>query len=108
MNNNIRVKDKREFEDILFNGKKIKNNYYIIYYKERKNDTSRYGITFAKKFGKAYKRNLFKRRLREIIRINQNMFSKEFDYIIIIRKYCDVLNYQEMNNFFVNLMKEAK
>ena len=97
MNNNIRVKDKREFEDILFNGKKIKNNYYIIYYKERKNDSSRYGITFEKKFGKAYKRNLFKRRLREIIRINQNMFSKEFDYIIIIRKY-----------FFVNLMKEAK
>ena len=44
MNNNIRVKDKREFEDILFNGKKIKNNYYIIYYKERKNDSSRYGI----------------------------------------------------------------
>ena len=34
--------------------------------------------------------------------------KKEFDYIIIIRKYCDVLNYQEMNNFFVNLMKEAK
>lgn len=108
MNSEFRVKDKKEFENILFNGKKISNNFYIIYYKERKFEHSRYGLTFSKKFGKAFKRNLFKRRLREIIRININLFSNDYDYIIIMRKSCDTLVYSEMNNQFVNLMRKVK
>lgn len=105
MKNELRIKDTNEFNLILTTGKKIINENFIIYYKEKKNNSSRFGITFAKKFGHAVIRNKFKRILREIIRKNENVFSNKFDYIIIIRKSCLNLNFFTLQDSFLNLIK---
>ncbi len=104
MNTEIRVKNKLEFESIIKNNKRICNSYFVIYYKERKNDFSRFGISLSKHFGNAVKRNKYKRKLREIIRINQKKFKNDYDYIIIMKKTCDGLEYKLIEEKLLSLL----
>ena len=105
MNTELRIKSKQEFENLIKNGKRVKNSYFVIYYKERKNDFSRFGVTLSKNFGNAVKRNRYKRILRELIRINQKKFKNAFDYIIIMKKNCDDLEYKDIEEKLVSLLK---
>ncbi len=104
MNSKIRIKSSIEFEDIIKNGKKKSNFYFAIYNKERKMDYSRFGISLSKHFGNAIKRNRYKRVLREIIRNNQKTFKNTQDYIIIMKKACDGLDYELIEKELLNLI----
>lgn len=106
MNTNMRIKSADEFNDIIKTGTKIYSPFFIIYYKEKKLDNPRFGITQAKKFGKAYKRNRYRRILREIIRTNIKVFKNEYDYIIIIMKKCDTLNFKQIEDNLLKVIKE--
>ncbi len=104
MNTKFRIKDKREFEDLIKNGKKYGNSFFVIYYKERKLLFSRFGISLSKKFGNAVTRNRYKRILREIIRNNQKKFKNDYDYIIIMKKSCENLEYKAIENNLMALL----
>ena len=106
MNTKMRIKSADEFNDIIKTGTKIYSPFFIIYYKEKKLDNPRFGITQAKKFGKAYKRNRYRRILREIIRNNIKVFKNEYDYIIIIMKKCDTLNFKQIEDNLLKVIKE--
>ena len=104
MNKEMRIKDSREFENIIKNGKKKANSFFVIYYKERNKEFSRFGVSLSKKFGNAVKRNKYKRILREIIRINQKKFKNTYDYIIIMKKSCDNLEYKVIEENLLTLL----
>lgn len=106
MNTKMRIKSADEFNDIIKTGTKIYSPFFIIYYKEKKIDNPRFGITQAKKFGKAYKRNRYRRILKEIIRTNIKVFKNEYDYIIIIMKKCDTLNFKQIEDNLLKVIKE--
>lgn len=106
MNTKMRIKSADEFNDIIITGTKIYSPFFIIYYKEKKLDNPRFGITQAKKFGKAYKRNRYRRILREIIRTNIKVFKNEYDYIIIIMKKCDTLDFKQIEDNLLKVIKE--
>ena len=106
MNTKMRIKSADEFNDIIKTGTKIYSPFCIIYYKEKKLDNPRFGITQAKKFGKAYKRNRYRRILREIIRTNIKVFKNEYDYIIIIMKKCDTLDFKQIEDNLLKVIKE--
>lgn len=106
MNTKMRIKSADEFNDIIKAGTKIYSPFFIIYYKEKKLDNPRFGITQAKKFGKAYKRNRYRRILREIIRTNIKVFKNEYDYIIIIMKKCDTLDFKQIEDNLLKVIKE--
>lgn len=106
MNTKMRIKSADEFNDIIKTGTKIYSPFFIIYYKEKKLDNPRFGITQAKKFGKAYKRNRYRRILREIIRTNIKVFKNEYDYIIIIMKKCDTLAFKQIEDNLLKVIKE--
>ena len=106
MNTKMRIKSADEFNDIIKTGTKIYSPFFIIYYKDKKLDNPRFGITQAKKFGKAYKRNRYRRILREIIRTNIKVFKNEYDYIIIIMKKCDTLNFKQIEDNLLKVIKE--
>ena len=106
MNTKMRIKSADEFNDIIKTGTKIYSPFFIIYYKEKKLDNPRFGITQAKKFGKAYKRNRYRRILREIIRTNIKEFKNEYDYIIIIMKKCDTLDFKQIEDNLLKVIKE--
>ena len=102
----MRIKSADEFNDIIKTGTKVYSPFFIIYYKEKKLDNPRFGITQAKKFGKAYKRNRYRRILREIIRTNIKVFKNEYDYIIIIMKKCDTLDFKQIEDNLLKVIKE--
>lgn len=99
------IKKETEFTNIIHNCPYKKNNYFVIYYKENK-ETTRYGISVPKKTGKANIRNKIKRRIKNIIDHNEKNVHNAYDYVIIIRKRILELNYSQMEDQLISLMKK--
>lgn len=99
------IQKEAEFTDIIHHYPYQKNNYFIIYYRKN-NDRNRYGISVPKKTGKAHIRNKIKRRIKNIIDQNQKRVHSPFDYVIIIRKRLIELDYQQMEEQFINLIEK--
>ena len=106
MKKNEIVKKSWEFEDIIKNGKLLKNKYFVIYYKDNIIEKKRFGISVSKKIGKAVTRNHYKRIIRKICDINKNVYSNGKDYIIIMRVSCIGLSFKEMNDNLVDLAQK--
>ena len=100
------VKTNREFDNIIKNGKYIKNNEFVIYYIDNNKETTRFGISVSKKIGNAVTRNYYKRIIRNICHNNKNLYSKGKDYIIIVRKGLTLLKFDDINNSYVDLIKK--
>lgn len=78
-----KIKKNREFTSIYNNSKKIYTKYTIIFMKENKNNERKFGFVASKKTGNAVQRNRIKRLLREFVRLNENKFENNMDYIFI-------------------------
>lgn len=97
------IKKEQEFTEIIHNCKYEKNKYFVIYYRNN-NEFNRYGISVPKKTGKAHIRNKIKRRIKNIIDLNENYIHKSYDYVIIIRKRLIELNYKEIEENLLSLI----
>lgn len=102
MNSKYIIRKNEEFEFIMKNGICKKNNYFVIYYKDRKEENNRYGISVSKKIGNAVVRNKIKRRIKDILL--KNTIKNNYDYVIIIRKAINDLSYEEMKENLLCLM----
>ena len=89
------IQKEQEFTEIIKNCPYKKNNEY-----------NRYGISVPKKTGKAHIRNKIKRRIKNIIDLNENKMHNSYDYVIIIRKRLIELNYHEMESNLITLINE--
>ena len=100
------IKDSKSFNDIIKNGKYIKNNYFVIYYKDNELDNNKLGIAISNKIGKAHIRNRLKRQTRAIIDEYRNLFKNNFNYIIMIRKTCKEAEFKDMNLALKSLLEK--
>ena len=108
MNKKYIVKESRVFDEVIETGKKIKNYNFVIFYKEKKDSPTKYGITVPKKVGKAHIRNMLKRKVRAIIRNYNKNYEKNYNCIIIIRNSCLNLSYQELSSSLQYLLDKIK
>lgn len=102
------IKKKEEFNNFIKYSKYIKSPNFIIYIRKALYTYPRFGIAISKKVGNAVKRNKLKRQIREIISLNKDIFPKDKDYIIMIKKSCIELPFQNMNNDLIKLIEEIK
>ena len=102
MKKNQIIKKNEDFAVILNKGKRIKNNYYSIYYNESKNNL--FGISIPTKTGKAVVRNKIKRQLKNIIDNNKSSIQIGYDYVIIIRRSILELDFKQRETKFMELM----
>jgi len=102
------IKDRKVFNNIIQTGSFYKNNLFVIYIKERKNENSKFGIAISNKTGKAHLRNKLKRKVRAIMDNNKKLFKNNYDYIIMIRKACQEASFSKMNDSLVSLINEIK
>ena len=104
MNKKYIVKENTEFNEIINTGNKISNNEFIIFYKNKKEQTPKFGITAPKKIGNAIIRNKCKRQLRNMVISNNLLFKNYNNYIIIIRKGFLINSFKENEKSLINLI----
>ena len=86
------VKKPKDFDRIIKKRQGKSNNYFIINKEENKDNIPKFGITFTKNIGNAVTRNKLKRRIKSIIDNNDQMYEKNYTYIVIAKK--EVLSYR--------------
>ena len=100
------VKENRDFSNIINNGKFVKDKNLIIYSLPNNLNKSRFGISVGTKIGKAHIRNNLKRKLRNIVDLNKNSYSNSKDYIIIVRKNCLDIEFNNIKESYDNLLNK--
>lgn len=80
-----RVKKSQEFQELIHTGKKVTNHQYALYYRPKKEEMNRIGITLSKKIGNAVVRNKLKRQVRMMCQDLIDFETCKYDAVIIIR-----------------------
>lgn len=106
MNKEKIIRKSETFSKIIGEKNSIKNKYYSIYY--TKSNNTLYGITIPKKVGKAHIRNKIKRQIKNIIITHEKDIQNNINYVIIIKEAILELNYQDMTNQLINLIKKVR
>ena len=92
-----------EVQRVINSSNSKANKYYVVYYLNNNIGYNRYCISVGKKIGKAHTRNLYKRRVKDIIL--KNNFIGSNDYVIILRKAILDLSYIDMQEELVRIME---
>lgn len=100
------VKENRDFNRIISLKQFIKDQNFVVYYQPNNENKNRFGISVGTKVGNAVIRNKLKRQVRNILDIDKKLYSNGMDYIIIVRKNCLDISFQEMQKSLIDLMKK--
>ncbi len=103
-----RICKRKEIETVLKNGKKVFEDGLIVYILKRSLEEkySRIAILVSSKVEKsAVKRDKFKRRIREIFRLNKHKISHPIDIIVIATKISINKKFKILQDIFLNILK---
>ena len=100
------IRKNEEIQEIVKSSKKIVNKYFIVYFRKNKFSYNRYCVSVSKKIGKAYTRNLFKRRVKDILM--KNNINNSSDYVIILRNVVINISYEKMMYELLDILKGDK
>lgn len=104
MNKKIRLRKNREFQVVYRRGKNFWNKNFTIFVRVTRKKQVRFGVSITKKFGKANKRNLVKRRIKEIIRLNVENLGLGYEMVILPKKNTLEIDYTELEKSLLKLM----
>ena len=93
-----------EINNVSDNKNMVKNRYFYIYNKLNNEKYYRFAICVSKKIGNAVRRNKIKRQIKDIIDKSNLVFSNAKDYVIIVRKEINNIDYQLMKESLINLI----
>ena len=93
-------------KQIIKSNKKIISKYFVIYYVENNLNYNRFCISVGKKIGKAHTRNLYKRRIKDILM--KNNINSSYDYVIILRTAIIGVPYDKLNIELIKVLKGEK
>ena len=83
------------------------NGYLVFYCRPNRTATNRVGITASKKLGHAVVRNRVRRRLREVYRLNEELFTPGWDIVVVARSRCINADFGKLTHAYLSLAKKA-
>ena len=83
------------------------NHYLVLYARKNRLDINRVGITVGKKLGHAVVRNRVRRRLREVYRLNEQMFAPGWDIVVVARGRCIDADFEKLTGAYLSLAEKA-
>lgn len=106
MNKKFIVRKNEEIQEIIKSSNKKYNKFFVIYCAKNSLGYNRFCISVGKKIGKAHTRNLYKRRIKDILM--KNNIDSSNDYVIILRT--DILgnSYQKIGDELFKLLRGEK
>lgn len=107
MKKKFRIKKTSEINAIFNTKRRVSGKYFNIFYQSTNNDTFRFAISIGKKYGNAVARNLMKRRIREVVQATSSII-KTIDFVVVVKPTSNVLNFHEINEEILKLLKQAK
>lgn len=96
MERRIRLRKNEDFTRVYRRGIASYTRDFTLIAKRNGSKENRYGFSISKKMGKANKRNLLKRRLREIVRLNEAHFPMGYDFVVIPKEAARELDYCDL------------
>ncbi|MBN2876750.1 MAG: ribonuclease P protein component [Bacilli bacterium] len=107
MKKEYRIKKSNEIQQLIQKKTTVGNGYFVLYY-NKNHDCShfRYALSVPKKFGNAVKRNLMKRRIREIVK--DNSFGDQSEFFIVAKIKASTLSFSEIKSNLEKLFAQAK
>ena len=99
------LKKNRDFQVVYRKGKSFANKYIIMYVLKNDGDTNRLGISVSKKVGNSVVRHRLTRLVRESYRLQESIFQKGLDIVVICRASAKEIGYFEMESALIHLGK---
>ena len=91
----------------LYSSKGVANSYMVLYARPNRADMNRIGFTVSKKLGHAVVRNRTRRRLREIYRLNEALFTPGWDIVAVARTRAVDADFGKLTAAFLSLARKS-
>lgn len=108
MKKSFRVKREKDFKAIFKDGTSFANRKFVVYQLENQQNHFRVGLSVSKKLGNAVTRNQIKRRIRHILQSVKGSLVEHVDFVVIARKGVETLEYAEMEQNLLHVLKLSK
>lgn len=103
-----RLKGSAEFKTVFQRCQKRKDGLLALYVQTSAEEgTRKFGVSVGRAFGKAHRRNLVKRRLREIYRVEKARFRGGYQMILIPQRGSAECTFAELRRSFLDLASQT-
>jgi ribonuclease P protein component len=104
----IIIKNNREYKAVYNCNNSVSDYNLVLFFKKNNLGYNRFGFTAAKKIKKAVTRNTIRRRLKEIVRVNEFKLKSDYDIILMARVNASDSDYRSLEKSFSKLIKLKK
>ena len=101
MKHTVSLKGNRAFRRMYAKGKSAASSTVVLYCRRNGSAENRLGLTVGTKVGKAVRRNLIRRRLREIYRLHEAQLRRGWDIVAVARTKAAEAPYRELEADFL-------
>lgn len=97
------LKKNRDFQRVYRHGTSYANRYLVMYVLENNSDKNHLGISVSKKVGNSVVRHRLTRLIRESYRLNEELFQRGYDFVVIGRVAAKGRSFKEIEDSLLQL-----
>lgn len=103
----MRLRSRKDYKRMGMHTKRHNGQYISIEVRNNNSSSTRLGITVTRRFGDAYRRNRFKRLVREAFRLSYPSLIKGLDINVRPHQGCYHLNLYQVQSEFLHFLKQS-
>ncbi len=98
------IKHTKDYSYVYRRGKSRADKNLVLYAAKKNTESHRIGISVSKKVGNSVVRHRIKRRVKEIARLQEQLFPTGYEYVVIARNAAAEAEYSELEHSVLRLL----